>query len=77
MKTSTHKVTFTTPTLRKWTKKMMTKTKRELRQLDLIFCDVKRFSHLNYLQTIPQEPHNEKERHPPQISQVNESNFQI
>jgi hypothetical protein len=51
---------------------MTTKTKRELRQLDLIFCDVKRFSQLNYLPTVPQGPHNEKERHPPQISQINQ-----
>ena len=74
MKTSTHKAAFTTTTLRKWTKKMTTKKKRELRRLDLIFCDVKRFSQL----MIPQGPHNEKKkRHPPQISQVIESNFQI
>jgi hypothetical protein len=56
---------------------MTTKKKRELRRLDLIFCDVKRFSQL----MIPQGPHNEKKkkkkRHPPQISQVIESNFQI
>jgi hypothetical protein len=51
---------------------MTTKKKRELRRLDLIFCDVKRFSQL----MIPQGPHNEKKRHPPQISQVIESNFQ-
>lgn len=43
---------------------MTTKKKRELRRLDLIFCDVKRFSQLNYLPTVPQGPHNEKERHP-------------
>ena len=35
---------------------MTTKKKRELRRLDLIFCDVKRFSQL----MIPQGPHNEK-----------------
>jgi hypothetical protein len=51
-----HKAAFTTTTLWKWTKKMTTKKKRELRQLDLIFCDVKRFSQL----MIPQGPHNEK-----------------
>lgn len=44
---------------------MTTKKKRELRQLDLIFCDVKRFSQLNYLQTVPQGPHNEKEKTSP------------
>ena len=77
METSTHKAAFTTTTLRKGTKKMTTKKKRELRQLDLIFCDIKRFSQLKYLQTVPQGPQNEKERHPPQISQVIESNFQI
>ncbi len=77
MRTSTHKAAFTTTTLRKWTKKMTTKTKRKLRQLDLIFCDVKRFSQLKNLQTVPQGPHTEKKRHPPRISQVNESNSQI
>jgi hypothetical protein len=37
---------------------MTTKKKRELRRLDLIFCDVKRFSQL----MIPQGPHNEKKK---------------